>query len=101
MCCTEVSQLGKNEKPSLEGAPVGYGSPSGKRVRGKSRREFESRAFRVKPIDVDAILESLDKDLLDPGDNPWGGANLEPCGDENCRCSKTMETPADGRRQLS
>jgi hypothetical protein len=40
------------------------------------------------PIDVDAIIASLDPALADPGDNPWGGANLERCG-EYPACSGT------------
>lgn len=27
-------------------------------------------------IDVDAIFDSLDPSLADPGFDPWGGANL-------------------------
>ena len=30
------------------------------------------------PVDVDAILDSLGPEFDDPGDDPWGGANLEP-----------------------
>jgi uncharacterized phage-associated protein len=29
------------------------------------------------PVDVDAILDSLGSDYADPGDDPWGGANLD------------------------
>jgi hypothetical protein len=28
--------------------------------------------------------------LNDAGDNPYGGANLEPCGDDGCRCSMSL-----------
>ncbi|WP_068059187.1 hypothetical protein [Nocardia xishanensis] len=30
----------------------------------------------AQPIDVDAILGSLGPEYNDPGDDPWGGANL-------------------------
>lgn len=37
---------------------------------------FDSCSFRVTFIDVDAILELLGDTFDDPGDDPWGGANL-------------------------
>lgn len=43
----------------------------------------------LQPIDVDAILAVLDRlhpELLAIGDDPWGGANMAQCGNENCRC---------------
>lgn len=36
---------------------------------------MESRPHE--PVDVDAILEELGDEFDDPGDSPWGGANLE------------------------
>jgi len=36
-------------------------------------------------VDVESILSSLPDD--DPGDNPWGGASLEQCGDPDCGCA--------------
>lgn len=30
------------------------------------------------PVDVDAILDSLPEEYGDAGDDPWGGANLDP-----------------------
>jgi uncharacterized phage-associated protein len=30
------------------------------------------------PVDVTSILASLPEDFDDPGDDPWGGANLDP-----------------------
>lgn len=32
----------------------------------------------ARPVDVDAILASLGPEFDDPGDDPWGGGNLEP-----------------------
>lgn len=37
---------------------------------------FDSWTLRVEPIDVDRILEGIGDDLLDLGEDPWGGANL-------------------------
>jgi hypothetical protein len=31
----------------------------------------------TEPIDVDKILELLGDQFMDPGDDPWGGANLD------------------------
>ncbi len=36
---------------------------------------------------VEGALEDWCKALDDPGDNPWGGANLEKCGNPDCRCA--------------
>lgn len=33
------------------------------------------------PIDVDSLLASLDPALADSGENQWGSANLESCGE--------------------
>ncbi|MFC4951252.1 Panacea domain-containing protein [Pseudonocardia sp. GCM10023141] len=33
------------------------------------------------PVDVGALLASLDAALADPGEDPWGGANLPPVDD--------------------
>lgn len=51
--------------------------------------EPEAGAAPSERIDVDAILASLGPEFDDPGDNPWGGANLEKCGDPACRCVRT------------
>ena len=42
------------------------------------------------PIDVDAVLAALDPALADPGDDPWGGANLANCG-ECAACRAAMD----------
>jgi uncharacterized phage-associated protein len=39
-------------------------------------------ARRSGPVDVDAILSSLGDEYRDPGEDPWGGANLAP-GDQH------------------
>lgn len=36
------------------------------------------------PVDVDAILASLGDEYMDPGDDPWGGANLTACHGPCC-----------------
>jgi hypothetical protein len=33
--------------------------------------------LKAAPIDVDAILASLPEELMDPGEDRWGGANLD------------------------
>jgi hypothetical protein len=48
-------------------------------------------------IDVDAILASLPPAFDDPGENPWGGANLEKCGDPACRCAGLSVSSAETR----
>jgi hypothetical protein len=40
---------------------------------------------------VDAILETLPDD--DPGEDPWGGANLAQCGAPACPCSRYEPGP--------
>lgn len=55
------------------------------------------------PIDVDAILAVLDRlhpELLAIGDDPWGGANMAQCGNENCRCMPKEDGASGGELAL-